>query len=91
MNIQLIKLLPLIFISGFSALVYQFVWIREMRLLFGISTIATSIVLAIFMGGIGFGAIVLGKRIENSKNPLKLYAFFEVIIAISFVVATRVK
>jgi predicted membrane-bound spermidine synthase len=83
MNIKLWKLLPLLFVSGFCSLAYQLVWMRELRLVFGSSTMATSAVLAIFMGGIGFGSIYLGRRAEQDNNPLRLYGYFELIIALS--------
>jgi hypothetical protein len=50
----------LLFVSGLWALVYQTVWMRELRLVFGASTLAGAAVLAIFMGGLGAGAAVLG-------------------------------
>lgn len=83
MNITLWKLLPLLFGSGLCSLAYQLVWMRELRLVFGSSTLATSAVLAIFMGGIGFGSIYLGRKAEQHRNPLRLYGHFELIIAVS--------
>ncbi|MEN8136013.1 MAG: fused MFS/spermidine synthase [Thermodesulfobacteriota bacterium] len=56
---------------------------RELRLVFGSSTMATSAVLAIFMGGIGFGSIYLGRKAEQHRNPLRLYGYFELVIALS--------
>jgi len=40
----------LLFTSGFCALVYQVSWLREFRLIFGASTLASAAVLAIFIG-----------------------------------------
>ncbi len=81
--ITLWKLLPLLFVSGMCSLAYQLVWMRELRLVFGSSTMATSAVLAIFMGGIGFGSIFLGRKAEQHRNPLRLYGYFEMVIAVS--------
>ncbi len=67
--------------SGFAALVYQIVWLRSLRLVFGASTTASAAVLAIFMGGLGFGALVLGKRADRVRNPLRMYAHLELGIA----------
>ena len=50
----------LLFGSGACALIYQTVWLREFRLIFGASTAASAAVLAIFMGGLGVGSVVLG-------------------------------
>jgi spermidine synthase len=67
--------------SGLSALVYQIAWMREFRLVFGASTAATAAVMAIFMGGLGLGGAILGKKVDRSKNPLRFYAFLELGIA----------
>ena len=47
----------LLFASGFCALVYQVAWLREFRLIFGASTLASAAVLAIFIGGLGIGGL----------------------------------
>ena len=77
-----LRLAPLIFLSGFSALVYQTTWLRESRLIFGTTTAATAAVLAIFMGGLGLGGAIIGPWAERSRNPLLLYARLELAIAI---------
>src|SRR5687767_3552663 len=72
-----------LFGSGLCALVYQVVWLREFRLIFGASTAASAAVLGIFMGGIGLGSAWLGRRSEQTKRPLVLYGKLEVLIALS--------
>ncbi|HVS33130.1 MAG TPA: fused MFS/spermidine synthase [Thermoanaerobaculia bacterium] len=73
----------LLFSSGLCALVYQMVWMREFRLVFGASTGATAAVLAIFMGGLGIGSALFGKRADARALPLGLYANLEFAIALS--------
>lgn len=73
----------LLFCSGLCALVYQTVWLREFRLVFGASTAATAAVLGIFMGGLGIGSIFLGRLAEKSKVPLKFYSNLEFAISIA--------
>ena len=73
----------LLFGSGMCALIYETVWLREFRLIFGGSTAASAAVLAIFMGGLGVGGIVLGKRIDKKEHPLRFYAYLEFLIAIA--------
>ncbi|HSN67735.1 MAG TPA: spermidine synthase, partial [Thermoanaerobaculia bacterium] len=73
----------LLFASGFCALVYQTTWFREFRLIFGASTAASAAVLAVFMGGLGIGGAILGRRADRARNGLRLYALLEVGIAIS--------
>jgi len=67
----------LLFGSGLAALVYQVAWIREFRLIFGASTAATAAVLAVFIGGLGAGGLMLGGRADRSSRPLALYGAFE--------------
>jgi len=52
-------------------------------LIFGASTAASAAVLAIFMAGLGFGGLLLGKRADRHPSPLGLYAGLEAGIAIS--------
>lgn len=71
----------LLFFSGACALVYQVAWFRELRLIFGASTTSSAAVLAIFMGGLGLGGARLGKRADESPNPLAMYAKLEIAVA----------
>src|SRR5438477_12785479 len=73
----------LLFGSGFCALVYQIGWIREFRLIFGASTAASAAVLAIFIGGLGLGGWLLGRRADAHARPILFYAQLETIVAIS--------
>ena len=72
----------LLFVSGACALVFQTAWFREFRLVFGASTPASAAVLAIFMGGLGLGNALLGKRADATTNPLRLYAQLELSISL---------
>jgi len=54
---------------------------RELRLVFGASTLAGAAVLAIFMGGVGAGAAILGRRSDGHPRPLAFYGFLECGIA----------
>jgi spermidine synthase len=73
----------LLFGSGFCALVYQVGWLRDFRLIFGASTAASAAVVAIFIGGLGAGGLLLGPRADRHPRPLALYATLELIVAIS--------
>ena len=84
--LQRAPLLPvagLLFLSGLCALIFQVSWFREFRLVFGASTAASSAVLAVFMGGLGIGNGVLGKRADRARSPLALYALLELSIALA--------
>jgi predicted membrane-bound spermidine synthase len=58
-------------------------WLRELRLVFGSTTAASAAVVAIFMGGLGIGNAILGKRADLKRNPLAFYAVLEGSIAVT--------
>ncbi len=80
---MLVRVSALLFCSGFCALVYQMVWLRMFRLVFGASHAANAAVLAIFMGGLGLGGLLLGRRADQSERPLRLYGRLELGIALA--------
>lgn len=71
----------LLLVSGGCALVFQVVWMRELRLVFGATTAASAAVLAIFMAGLGLGNAVLGPRIDRMARPLRFYGLLEAGVA----------
>ena len=75
--------LSLVFLSGAAGLVYQMVWFRQLRLVFGLSTAAHAAVLAVFLGGLGAGGAWLGRRADRSRNPLLLYGNLEILVALT--------
>jgi hypothetical protein len=68
-----LRIAAFLFCSGLCALIYQTVWLREFRLIFGASTPASAAVLGVFMGGLGLGSAFLGKRAEAARRPLVYY------------------
>src|SRR6266568_3762291 len=80
---QVWAIAPLLFGSGFCALVYQVGWQRELRLVFGASTAASAAVVAVFMGGLGLGGWFLGPKADRRPNPLRFYAALEALVALS--------
>lgn len=71
----------LFFLSGFSALVYELIWQRLLHLVFGVSTLAVSAVLAAFMGGLALGGLLFGRMADRSRRPERGYALLEGAIA----------
>src|SRR5256886_5472663 len=76
-----VSVASLLFCSGACALIYQTVWMRQFRLIFGASTLATVAVLSIFMAGLGIGSALLGKRADAHPRPLRFYGNLELLIA----------
>lgn len=68
--------------SGTSGLIYQVVWMRELTLIFGATTLAVSTVLAVFMGGLAFGSLTGGRWADRARRPLRLYAWLELAIGL---------
>jgi len=62
--------------------VYQTAWQREFRLIFGASTAASAAVIAVFMGGLGLGGLLLGPRADRQARPLRFYALLELGVAL---------
>lgn len=73
----------LLLVSGMCALIYQVAWLREFRLIFGGSTAASAAVLAVFMGGLGLGNLLLGRFADRHSAPLRLYGSLELGIALA--------
>ena len=80
---QVILVAGLLFGSGMCALIYQMVWLREFRFVFGASTLASAAVLSVFLGGLGAGGFWFGRHVDRNPRPLALYAYLELLIAAS--------
>lgn len=74
-------LLFLVTLSGATGLVYQSLWLRSFGLVFGTTTDAIALVLAVFMGGLGLGSFLAGRR--RSVAALRDYAFVEIGIGVA--------
>ena len=75
--------LALVFLSGFAALIYQVLWMKQLGLLFGNTSHAASATLASFFAGLAMGSWYLGRRVSASKNPMRTYAWLECGIAVT--------
>jgi spermidine synthase len=71
----------LFFASGFSALVYQVVWMRSFSLVFGSGTRAASAVLASFFLGMAIGNLLGGRWARGRSRALLAYGLVELGIA----------
>ncbi len=75
--------LSLFFVSGFTALIYEVLWLKELGLLFGNSSYALATTLAAFFLGLGVGGEYWGKRASKHPAPLRLYGLLELGVACS--------
>jgi spermidine synthase len=83
----------LFFLSGISGLIYQVVWVRMFGNVFGNTIESASLVVAIFMLGLGAGSFIVGawadrRYATRPDSLLRAYGSFELIIgAAGFAVA----
>jgi spermidine synthase len=76
------------FISGLCSVLYEIVWLRLAMSQFGVTTALVSIVLSMFMAGLGIGSWQGGRFIRRRSSrslftALRLYALAEILIGVS--------
>ena len=76
----------LFFCSGLSGLIYQVVWVRGFGNVFGNTVYSASIVVAVFMLGLGAGSYVIGawadrRYATKPDSLLRIYGYVELVIA----------
>ncbi len=72
------RVLPfLVALSGAAALVYESLWLRSFGLIFGGTTSAVAMVLAVVMGGLAIGSALAARR--RVDEPLLAYARLELL------------
>src|SRR5262249_40686367 len=74
--------------SGFAALVYQVLWVKQLGLLIGVEVYAVATVVSAFFAGLATGSAVLGARADASPRPLALYAWLELGVAVTGLATT---
>jgi len=79
------------FVSGFCSILYEIIWLRLAMSQFGVTSALVSIVLSMFMAGLGLGSWASGGLIRKYESrlhipALRLYAVTELLIGISAIV-----
>ncbi|HEY7443672.1 MAG TPA: hypothetical protein VH701_14700, partial [Vicinamibacterales bacterium] len=74
------------FCSGLSGLIYQVVWVRVFGTVFGNTIYSASVVVAVFMLGLGVGSWLIGlwsdrQYAADPRSVLRAYGYFELVIA----------
>jgi predicted membrane-bound spermidine synthase len=77
----------LFFCSGVSGLIYQVVWVRAFGNVFGNTIYSASLVIAVFMLGLGAGSYLAGRWADrryaaNPNSLLRIFGAFELSIAV---------
>jgi spermidine synthase len=76
-------LLLLFFASGFAALTYQVLWVRQLGLLFGSTAQAAALTIAIFFAGIAAGGWYWGRLAPRLRSSLWVFGALEVGVAVT--------
>jgi spermidine synthase len=78
------------FFSGLCSVLYEVVWLRLAMAQFGATRSLTSIVVSVFMTGLGLGSwgsgLLLRKHGHRLRSPLRVYASLELLIGIGALV-----
>jgi len=79
------------FVSGFCSVLCELIWLRLAMAQFGVTTALTSIVLSVFMAGLGVGSWLAGALVRRYGDrikfpPLRLYGLLELMIGLSALV-----
>lgn len=77
--------LCLFFLSGFSGLLYEILWVRMLSLLVGGSSFSVSIVFTTFMAGLALGGFIGAKYADRLRNLCSLVVLYGILeLAIGF-------
>ncbi|MEJ5018778.1 fused MFS/spermidine synthase [Ochrobactrum vermis] len=71
----------LLLVSGFSSLIFQVVWIRQLSTIIGVDVYAVSAGISAFMGGLAVGSLIFGRLADHLQTPLLLYGGLEAMVA----------
>ncbi len=77
-RVYLTILVSLFFVSGFAALVYQVLWVRELGLLFGGTAQAAALAISIFFAGIASGSWAWGRFAPRFRSTLPWFGVVEI-------------
>src|SRR5690242_906583 len=72
-------------LSGAAGLIYEVLWMRMLGLIFGATTVAISVVLTAFMGGLALGSAIGGRVAARIGNALRAYGVIEIAIGLTAV------
>lgn len=80
----------LFFASGFTSLLYQVLWTRQLHILFGVSTIAVTAVVVSCMAGLALGSLAGATLARRIAAPLRWYGLLEIAIGLYGAASIRI-
>ena len=81
-------IMALFFLSGAASLICEVVWFKQLQFILSSSTVAVSIVVACFFGGLASGSAFGGWLADRQSCLLRLYSILEGALAIASVALT---
>ncbi|MGQ9730859.1 MAG: fused MFS/spermidine synthase [Candidatus Zipacnadales bacterium] len=75
-------ILTCFFFSGAAGLIYEVVWARRLTLIFGVTVLSHSTVLAAFLGGLAVGSLIFGRLADRRRDLLRVYAILEALVGL---------
>jgi len=70
------------FLSGVGSLALEVVWTRQLRLVFGSTTLAASTILVAYMLGLGIGGLLGGVLARRIRRGVQWYGWIEIAIGV---------
>ncbi len=70
------------FFSGFSSLMYQVAWQRLLTLYYGVGAISMTLIVSVYMLGLGLGALLGGELAERVPDKIRSYFLIELGIGV---------
>ena len=81
-------LIPLFFISGIAALIYQICWQRLLFVAFGVDIESVTIIVSTFMLGLGVGSLIGGELADRfPRHTLTFFSLTELAIGVFGIVS----
>jgi predicted membrane-bound spermidine synthase len=65
------------FFSGLASLIYQVAWQRLLTVYYGVGAVSITIIVSVYMLGLGLGSLLGGRLAERSPDLYRLYAVVE--------------
>jgi len=72
-----------IFISGFTAMIYEIAWTRILSLVLGSSTYSFSLMLAAFISGIALGSVLISRFMGKIRHPAYVFALCQIAVGLT--------
>ena len=80
----------LFFLAGFTSLVYQVAWQRVLTQVIGIDAYSLTLIIAIFMAGLGFGGLFGSRIVSAEMNAPLLLALLQLFMGVFGIVSVPV-